>query len=188
MAPPATRNAKAPTKKTARAASSAAGAGPKRGRGRPTAYDANLHPQLAEAWASTGRTEDEIAEKLGVAKATITNWKNAHPDFLAALKRGKAEPDDRVEACLFARATGYDHEAVKIFMPAGAKAPVYAKYTEHTVPDVTAQIFWLKNRRADRWRDRVEHTGAEGGPIEVASLTPEERKARIAELLAKARS
>jgi hypothetical protein len=35
---------------------------------------------------------------------------------------------------------------VKIFMPAGAKKPVYAPYREHVPPDVTACIFWLKNR------------------------------------------
>jgi hypothetical protein len=38
------------------------------------------------------------------------------------------------------------HDAVKIFMPAGAKKPVYAPYVEHVPPDVTAAIFWLKNR------------------------------------------
>jgi hypothetical protein len=49
---------------------------------------------------------------------------------------------------------------VKIFMPAGAKAPIYAPYVEHVPPDVTAQIFWLKNREPARWRDawQVEHS------------------------------
>lgn len=26
--------------------------------------------------------------------------------------------------------------------------------TKHVVPDVTAQIYWLSNRRPDRWRNR----------------------------------
>jgi hypothetical protein len=53
-------------------------------------------------------------------------------------------------------ATHYD--AVKIFRPAGAKKPIYAPYVEHVPPDVTAAIFWLKNR--DHWRDawQVDHT------------------------------
>jgi hypothetical protein len=42
---------------------------------------------------------------------------------------------------------------VKIFMPAGAKKPVYAPYVEHVPPDVTAGIFWLKNRDPAHWRD-----------------------------------
>ena len=136
--------------------------------GRPTNYNPEIHPAcrsstaLAEAWASSGRTDKQIAEKLGIVEATLNNWKKVHPEFLEALKKGKEEPDDKVEACLFARATGYDHSAVKIFMPANAKKPVYAEYTEHYAPDVTAQIFWLKNRRPDRWREKqeVEHSGS----------------------------
>jgi hypothetical protein len=32
-------------------------------------------------------------------------------------------------------------------------------YREHVPPDVTAQIFWLKNRKPREWRDvqNVEH-------------------------------
>ena len=52
------------------------------------------------------------------------------------------------------------YPAVKIFMPAGAKKPVYAPYVEHVPPNTTAAIFWLKNRDPARWRDawQVEHT------------------------------
>ena len=33
------------------------------------------------------------------------------------------------------------------------------KYIEHYPPDVTACLFWLKNRRPDRWRDvqNIDH-------------------------------
>ena len=51
------------------------------------------------------------------------------------------------------RGVGYSYDAVKIFMPAGAKKPVYAPYVEHVPPDVTACIFWLKNRDPAHWRD-----------------------------------
>jgi hypothetical protein len=51
-------------------------------------------------------------------------------------------------------------EAVKIFMPAGRSKPVYAPYTEHVPPDVTAGIFWMKNRDPAQWRDnqQIEHS------------------------------
>jgi hypothetical protein len=42
-------------------------------------------------------------------------------------------------------------------MPAGAAEPVYAKYREKMAPDTTACIFWLKNRRKDEWRDKLDH-------------------------------
>jgi len=48
---------------------------------------------------------------------------------------------------------GYSYDSVKIFMPAGAKAPIYAPYVEHVPPDTTAAIFWLKNRDPAHWRD-----------------------------------
>jgi hypothetical protein len=65
-----------------------------------------------------------------------------------------------IERSLYTRAVGYSYEAVKIFMPAGRSKPVYAPYTEHVPPDVTAGIYWTKNRMPDRWRDQqnVEHS------------------------------
>jgi hypothetical protein len=66
---------------------------------------------------------------------------------------------ERVERSLYERAVGYNYEAVKIFMPAGREKPVYAPYIEHIPPDVTAGIFWLKNRDPQHWRDSqlLEH-------------------------------
>jgi hypothetical protein len=51
-------------------------------------------------------------------------------------------------------------QAAKIFMPAGAKKPIYAPYVEHLPPDVTAGIFWMKNRGPAEWRDawQIEHS------------------------------
>lgn len=42
---------------------------------------------------------------------------------------------------------------------------VTKEVTKEVLPDTTAQIFWLKNRRPDRWRDKqdIEHSGQIGG-------------------------
>ena len=125
--------------------------------GRPSKYNADFTPLLAETLASKGLTDKQIAEKLGVSEVTLNAWKKEHPDFLKSLKKGKEAPDDLVESSLFKRAIGFDNDkAVKIFMPASATEPVYAPYTERVHPDVTACIFWLKNRRPDRWREKPE--------------------------------
>ena len=89
----------------------------------------------------------------------IKRWAATHAEFRAALKVGKEAADQRVERSLYQRAVGYHYDAVKIFMPAGAKKPVYAPYVEHVPPDVTAGIFWLKNRDPEHWRDawQLEH-------------------------------
>ena len=85
------------------------------------------------------------------------HWK--HPEFGGALKLGKKEADERMERSLYQRGLGYSYNAVKIFMPAGAKKPIYAPYVEHVPPDTTSAIFWLKNRDLAHWRDawQFEH-------------------------------
>ena len=61
---------------------------------------------------------------------------------------------------LYQRGIGYHYDAVKIFMPAGAKKPIYAPYVEHIPPDPASAMFWLKNRDSEHWRDvqQLEHS------------------------------
>lgn len=141
----------------------------KREVGRPSSY----RPEFCEAIQShaelltEGATDSAIADALSVDVATIYRWKDAHPEFADACAAVKERVDDRVEASLFKRGIGYSHKAVKIFMPAGAPAPVYADYTEHYPPETAAASLWLRNRRPEKWRDRVEMTGADGGPVQI---------------------
>ncbi|HEY1217101.1 MAG TPA: hypothetical protein VGE93_26030 [Bryobacteraceae bacterium] len=141
--------------------------------GRPSSYKPEYAEQAVKL-CQLGATDAELADFFKVTTVTIWRWQSAHVEFCNALKRGKEAADERVERSLYARATGYTHEAVKIFMPAGAKKPVYAPYQEHVPPDVTAQIFWLKNRRRDEWRDKQEHehTGKDGAAlVPIINLT-----------------
>jgi DNA-binding XRE family transcriptional regulator len=152
------------------------------GAGRPSAYRPEFAEQ-AEKLCRLGATDSEMAGFFGVSEQTINAWKDAHPEFLESLKTGKAQADAEVADKLFRRATGYEHEAVKIFNDGGTALVV--PYTERYPPDPTSMIFWLKNRRPDLWRDvrQQELTGAGGGPIEVAALSPEERQAAAKRLL-----
>lgn len=129
--------------------------------GRPSAFKPEYAAQ-AEKLCKLGATDVELADFFATTITTIKNWKSQFPEFLAALKLGKEAADDRVSASLYQRAMGYTHDAVKIFMPAGAKKPVLVPYREHVPPDTTACIFWLKNRRPEDWRDRtsIEHSGS----------------------------
>ena len=52
----------------------------------------------------------------------------------------------------YQRANGYSHPAVKAFLNRDGNI-VEHHYTEHYPPDPTSMIYWLKNRRPDRWRD-----------------------------------
>jgi hypothetical protein len=141
-------------------------------RGRPTLYREE-YCALARNYCLLGATNDDLARMFDVSPATIDNWLAEHSEFLGSVKEGREEADAKVAARLFSRAVGYDNpNAVKIFMPAGASAPVYAPYTEHHPPDTTAQIFWLKNRQRGKWRDKHDHEvgGPDGKPLEVKWL------------------
>lgn len=124
--------------------------------GRPTDFKPEYVKQ-AKKLAKLGATDMELADFFEVTVRTIHNWKNNNPEFFHSLKAGKKEADARVERSLFQRAVGYEQAAVKIFMPANASEPVYAPFREVVSPDTTACIFWLKNRKPDQWRDKVEH-------------------------------
>lgn len=143
--------------------------------GRPTEYREEFADQ-AEKLCLLGATDAEIADFFGVSDRTVYRWKHAHPEFCQAIKAGKEKADERVERSLYQRAIGYSHEAVKIFMPANAEAPVYAPYREQFPPETAAAIFWLKNRRPNDWRDKQEH--AHSGELTITSK--EQRDAAVA--------
>ena len=138
--------------------------------GRPSLYRKEYAEQ-AYKLCLLGATDVQMADFFAVEEKTINNWKAAQPDFFQSITRGKLIADARVAERLFQRAMGYQHEAVKIFMPAGASEPVYAPYVEHYPPDTQAASLWLRNRQPAKWRDRVEHTGADGGPLVVRWLS-----------------
>jgi hypothetical protein len=121
-------------------------------RGRKSTFDKRLI-DVAKRMAYLGATDEDLAIAFGVTIKCVIEWRAKHPQFGEALKVGKSEADDRVERSLYQRAVGYTYESCKIFMPAGAREPVIMPYLEHVPPDVTAGIFWLKNRDPAHWRD-----------------------------------
>ena len=139
--------------------------------GRPSKFDEAMCVQ-AEKLCKLGATDKELADFFEVSEQTLNAWKKEHVKFLEALKRGKAVADAEVASKLFHRATGYEHPDVHFSSYEGVVTST--PMVKHYAPDTTAAIFWLKNRRPDLWRDRVEHTGKDGGPIETREVTDDE--------------
>jgi len=135
--------------------------------GRPSKYQ-DIYAEQAMKLAKLGATDIEVADFFDIDVRTVYRWSHDHPAFCQALKAGKAPADERVERSLYQKAIGYEQDEVKIFMPAGATAPVYAPYRAKIAPDTTAAIFWLKNRKAADWRDvkAQEISGPDGAPIQ----------------------
>lgn len=138
--------------------------------GRPTLYSEEVC-KLAEKLADLGATDVEIADALNVATSTVYLWKIKHPEFSEALKAGKEKADARVERGLYQRAVGYTFDSEKIVTVSDGKEGSHIERVpirEHVPPDTTAQIFWLKNRKPEEWRDRIVHAGDPDNPITVA--------------------
>lgn len=141
--------------------------------GRPSKYKTE-YAKKAEKLCLLGATDEDLADFFEVGIRTISNWKAQHSEFLQALKTAKEAADNRVERSLYQRAVGYSYDAMHFSSFKGSVTET--PYREHCPPDTTAQIFWLKNRRPDQWRDKQEV--AHSGGIEVT--TKEQRDAAVA--------
>lgn len=120
--------------------------------------------------------DKQIADKIGVSVTTLYNWKNKYPQIDKALASGKDIADAKVENALFKRAIGYTYEETKREGARGGAAKITVT-TKTVPPDVTAQIFWLKNRKPDRWREKVETVSV----IETKGLALEELEKMVLE-------
>ena len=144
--------------------------------GRPSKYKPE-YADLARKFGLLGATNDELARMFEVATSTIDKWIAEIPEFSGALKEGREVADQTVADRLFKRATGYEHQAVKIMAYEGVSFE--HEYIEKYPPDTTAAIFWLKNRRPDLWRDKTE-TEVSGNPELLAMLDASRDRVRKA--------
>ena len=131
-----------------------------------------------EGWARDGLTDAQIAHNINIHVSTLCEWKDKYPQLAEALKRGKAPVDIEVENTLLKTALGYTitvKEPVKVkiekFKPGtGRIVEERVEMVErevHVPPNITAQIFWLKNRRPDRWRDKPIETSTTDEPVRI---------------------
>lgn len=147
-----------------------AGKGASKG-GRPSKYQPEFAAQAAKL-CTLGATDAELADFFAVSVRTLYRWKLESDEFCQALNVGKEHADARVKRSLYMRATGYDYteqQAFKIKAGPNVDKVEVVDVDRHAMPDTTAAIFWLKNRDPKNWRDRMEHTGADGGAIETVS-------------------
>lgn len=122
--------------------------------GRPSKFDPKMLEQV-EKLCLLGATDKEMSNFFGVSEQTFNTWKQQHPEFLEALRKGKEEADANVASRLYARAIGYEHPDVHVSNYQGQVT--LTPIRKHYPPDTAAAIIWLKNRQPGRWRDKVEH-------------------------------
>ena len=104
-------------------------------------YESHVLPnlELVKMWARNGLTDAEIAKKLDISTDRFYYYKKHFSDFSDALKENKEVADLQVEQALFKAAMD---------------------------GNVTAMIFWLKNRKGNSWREKPE-TSTDDGSVKV---------------------
>lgn len=139
-------------------------------RGSHGKYGAWIAPEgllKIQGWARDGLSDKQIAHNIGITQTTLYEWQKRFPELSEALKKGKEVVDREVENALLKRAMGYEYdevtqEPVTDKDTGVTEMRVTKRVTKQIVPDVTAQIFWLKNRKPEEFRDKrdVELSGS----------------------------
>lgn len=118
-----------------------------------------------KGWARDGLNDEQITGKLGISLSTFYDWQNKFPQFSEAIKEGKAPVDTEVENALLKSALGY-YVTMKKPIKLKTKRQLAGKgtieeerieYVDEQVyipPQVVAQLFWLKNRKPAKWREK----------------------------------
>ena len=118
----------------------------------------SLWPLQAAAYFYAGIDEASMAQAFDVAPEKFRSLCRKHPDLARAVSCGKL--DDPVEEALLRRAIGFRQtETVceDIVDKSSGESTGNCKkktVTKDVPPDVRALLFWLKNRRPERWREK----------------------------------
>ena len=124
-----------------------------------------------QGWARDGLIDKQIAHNMGVSWTSLKEWKHRFPEIAEALRKGKEVVDREVENALFKSAIGFTKKIkkpvrikeVEYDPKTGKKIRELEKWVQveeevYIAPQVTAQIFWLKNRKPDEWREKNDLT------------------------------
>lgn len=105
---------------------------------------------LVEGWVREGLTDTQVANNLGISTTLLYEWKKEYSEFSECFKKGREIVDFLVENAMLRSATGYEYTEDAMTKD----GPV--TLTKYAHPNTTAQIFWLKNRKSDKWRDKPD--------------------------------
>ena len=102
---------------------------------------------LLEGWARDGLSEDQIAKNMGITRPTLWDWKKKEINIFNALKKGREVVDFEVENAL---------------------------YKSAMEGNVTAQIYWLKCRKKEKWGEEKEQSDINKTKITIINSLPKD--------------
>ena len=155
---------------------------PRKGLAGPKMYEDWCTPERLEAFSqvvANGATLEGMAKHIGISPRTVERWRKAHPEFREAFVAGRQQATAQVESALFKNAIGYTATDQKYVVvkdeETGRKKKVLVEENKKQVGGSTsAQIFWLKNRAPDEWKDCKDLTLA--GEIGIADRMKKARE------------
>lgn len=128
--------------------------------GRTGKYQKWLQPEnliLIQGWRRDGLSDKQIAKNIGVNVATIYDWCNKYTDFSNSYKKGSEVSTYEVENAAYKSTQGYYVEELEIIETTDASGMVVSitkkKHRRYIPPSTAMQIFIMKNRRPDWWKD-----------------------------------
>lgn len=145
----------------------------KKPEGRQSGYSPRAHNRIVFGLAREGKTEFEIAQAIGINVVTLWRWKKKHPALCNAILEGKKLVDQRVESALLKRALGYQYDETMKEKDSDGRTKVRVT-TREVAPDVTAEKFWLINRKPEEYRERYSHEHTAPGGFNI-NITKEDK-------------
>jgi hypothetical protein len=124
-------------------------------------YNEEIHNKIIQL-IEKGYIDKEVCKSVNINISTYYEWQDEKSnqfksELTDSIKKAKNVIDQKVEQKLFKRAMGFKvNEVTKEIvtdLEGNTTLQVTKIVTKEVVPDVGAQIFWLKNRQPDRWRD-----------------------------------
>jgi hypothetical protein len=136
---------------------------PKHPGGRPTLYRREMCGRLVEAMAD-GLTAEAAAARIGISARSLFYWQKEHPEFLQAIQEGRQRSQLWWEERALAMANGESGNTQIVMLGLRNRSRAASGWNNETV--------------------KLEHTGPEGGPIQVEpthkidieALEPEQRE------------
>lgn len=116
------------------------------------------------SWAMNGLTDEQIASNMGINVRTFYTWKDKYKEIASALETGRVLADMQVFNALYKSALGYEFTE-KTVETLSDGSVTRKEVTKHYPPNVQAIIFYLTNRRPDKWKKNPTEDSANSEAI-----------------------
>lgn len=136
------------------------------------------YPDISDTLKRGKEVVDRIIENAMIKNATGYDYEEV---TYVTVEMGREEHDELVDAKLDEFDEQYPDASREERLSFIASIPktkevISKRVTKHKSPETLAQIFWLKNRMPDQWRDKQEinHSGGLESKLDLTGLSVEE--------------